>query len=729
MNAPLFRKVFPFGQCGKQAAIKIAAVGFYRLFLNGKELTKGFFAPYISNPNDYVYYDEYDVGSLLEETNVLCILLGNGFANAMDGGVWDFESASYRSAPKVALELTADGACILKTDETFEVYPSAITYDDLRAGERFDARLIREELFTASYCGDAAKRAVLAKAPEGELRHCTSQPVKICEKIYPAAVIPSGDGYVYDFGSHGAGVYALNVTARAGQEIDLTFAEVLQRGVPDYTNTTCGAKSPKEYVQHDIYICKEGAQEYTPSFTYHGFRYIYVRGITKDQATESLLTALMLSNDAKTTGTFECDNRIVNGIESCTVRSNRSNLIVIPTDCPQREKNGWTGDTFLSAEQFLYHSDCGASLREWLNNVRKAQKPNGQLPGIVPTAGWGFAWGNGPAWDGVLIELTDQLYRFYGDKSVIRENVRAVLLYFEFLKTKINESGCIAFGLGDWCETGTLAEDGYSTPNEVTDTLLCIRLAQKAAFLLEELAMDAEELLSFRARLVSAFRRKYMIGGVTTVKTQTAQAMAIGCGVVLKEESDEAHRALKELVEREGGHFKTGVIGFKYLFDALTAGGNEELAFRAVARRDFPSFGYWLDRGATTLWEAFNRLKEEEGVFVREDGGRILSLNHHFWGSVTAWFYRTLAGIDILTAERVTIAPHFIQGLNRVRAEAGNGIHLVSVSWQRRGAEIELTVNNRGYTGIIAPQGYRFVDGIKEKPLREGEVGYVLHRI
>lgn len=729
VGAPLLRKVFSCEPNFKTAVITIAAVGFYRLFLNGKELTKGFFAPYISNPDDFVYADEYEVSSLLKQQNVLCILLGNGFSNAMDGGVWDFERAPWRASPKAALRLVCDGELLLSSDESFETHVSPITFDDLRAGERYDARLVREELFCAEYDGASAKRALIAAPPKGEMRLCAAQPVAITERAAPVSVTPCQNGYVYDFGCHGAGVYELRINARAGQTLDLTFAEVLQHGVPDFANTTCGDKSPAGYVQHDVYICREGEQTYTPSFTYHGFRYVFVQGLEQEQATPSLLTALWLTNAAPQTGAFSCDNAVLNGVEACTVRSDRANLVVIPTDCPQREKNGWTGDTFLSAEQFLYHFDCGASLREWLRNVCKAQKPTGQLPGIVPTAGWGFAWGNGPAWDGVLIELTYQLYRFYGDASVVEENIQAILRYFDYLKTKVNESGCIAFGLGDWCETGTLCEDGYSTPNEVTDTLLCIRLAQTAAKLCEVVGKSGASLLAFREELLGAFRKKYLVNGETTVKTQTAQAMAIGCGAVPSVDLPRAHAALKAFVERENGRFRVGVIGAKYLFDALASGGNTELAFGALARNDFPSFGYWLDRGATTLWEAFHRLKDEEGVFEREDGGRILSLNHHFWGSVTAFFYRVIAGIDVLGANMVAIQPHFIESLSNVFARTGNGKNAIAVQWQRKGNSIELSIENHGYSGKILLNEYRFANGLQEAELAEGKRDYVLHRL
>ena len=511
--APLLRKKFTLQKQNITAAkIEISAVGLYRLFLNGKEITKGFFAPYISNPEQVVYYDEYDVRDLLKSQNIVCIILGNGFSNAMDCGIWDFENVAFRAAPKVYLALYIDGEQVLTTDETFEVIESPITFDDLRAGERYDARKEADDIFTKD-CIEGAGKPYVAKTPEGIYKKCEAQPVKAFETYGPVSITKSENGFLYDFGRNNAGVYKLRVNGKYGQKITLDFGELIKDGKIDFSNIAFAGRSRKNYVQHDEYICKEGSQEYMPSFTYHGYRYVYVKGITEEQA-PNLLEYIVLHSDIPRTGQFSCSSEMLNKIYQCTLASDLANFYYFPTDCPQREKNGWTGDVMLSAEQLLYTFDCTASMREWLYNVRMAQRPNGSLPGIVPTAGWGYDNGmNGPAWDGALIETTYQLNRFSGNKQIIQENFEAIRLYITFLKSKINANGLLQFGLGDWCEVGCY--ENPSTSNEVTDTLTAINLLNKTEKMFANIG-DQErcnETKSFRTSLTGKFKEKYVVQG------------------------------------------------------------------------------------------------------------------------------------------------------------------------------------------------------------------------
>lgn len=284
------------------------------------------------------------------------------------------------------------------------------------------------------------RRAVVAVPPKGEYKKCCANPVTVHGSLKPVSVMKTDEGFIYDFGKNNAGLCKLKIDGRSGQKIDLYYGEVINHGRFDIKNVT-NAKTPEGYAQHDVYICKDGVQEYMPSFTYHGFRYVLVCGITDKQATKELLEYKIIHSDIKKNGYFKCSNEIVNKIQECTVTSDLSNLVNIPTDCPQREKNGWTADAALSAEQFMYNLDCRATLEEWLAGVRKAQKSDGRLPGIIPTAGWGFEWGNGPAWDSVLIELPYMLYKFYGDKKVIEDNIENILLYIEYLSGKTNDDG------------------------------------------------------------------------------------------------------------------------------------------------------------------------------------------------------------------------------------------------------------------------------------------------
>lgn len=720
ISAPLFKRIFDWDKQGGR--IEISAAGVYRLFLNGKELTKGFFSPYISNPDDIVYYDEYDVGMLLKEKgNEIYVLLGNGFNNCNDNNCWDFEKAGFRSAPKFYLGLFAQEKRFLTTDEEWLVAASPITFDDLRCGEHYDARI---EIKGWS-------KPILAKTPKGEHKKCKAQPIKWIETISPVSVHKAKNGYIYDFGREDTGLCRLKINGKAGQAITLTHGEALLEGELDLRSISFKGKSVEGYIQQDRYICKDGEQEYLPSFTYHGFRYVYVEGITEEQASKELLEFVVIHSDIPSCGTFYCSDEMINRIQECTKRSDTSNFHYFPTDCPQREKNGWTADASLSAEQLLYNFDCAVSLREWLCNIRKAQTKDGKLPGIIPTAGWGFEWGNGPAWDSVLIELPYQIYRFTGDRGVIEENIEAIELYFSYLSTRKNENGLVGFGLGDWCEAGVVIEDQHETPIEVTDSLVSIDIAQKSGFMAEVIENEClrKKFYDFGQAMKQAFRNKYVKDGALTCKTQTAISMAVALDVLTENEQAQAKRDLISALEKANGHFKVGVIGAKYLFDVLTKFGCSSLAYKLITQPTFPSYAYNINQGATTLWEAFNEYLVGRNGYFRADGAeRIFSFNHHFWGSVSAWFYRVLGGLYIESDKRIRIAPDFIPELNFAETEYGTGNKYVKIRWERQGEQVKLRLQNEGFTGNICLDGY-VVKGQDIPVLKEGTSEYVLYRI
>lgn len=204
-----------------------------------------------------------------------------------------------------------------------------------------------------------------------------------------------------------------------------------------------------------MYICKgEGEETYTPSFTYHGFQYVLVTGITPEQATSDLLTYVVMNSDLKERGGFTCSDPTVNTLQELTRRSDLANFYYFPTDCPQREKNGWTADAALSSEHLLLNLSPETSYREWMRNICKAMDDRGALPGIVPTGGWGFHWGNGPAWDNVLLYLPYFVYLYRGDKTILEESAASILRYLHYLTTRVNEEGLIKIGLGDWVSAG-----------------------------------------------------------------------------------------------------------------------------------------------------------------------------------------------------------------------------------------------------------------------------------
>ncbi|MGN1100041.1 MAG: family 78 glycoside hydrolase catalytic domain, partial [Christensenellales bacterium] len=305
VNAPVFRKVFTVGDLNKEYTVRIGAVGFYRLFAGGREITKGFFAPYISNPNHTVYYDTYNLNeSLRIGENVLAVILGNGFSNSLDNGIWNFESASFRAAPKFFIEVSCDGKVILESDSSWKCSDFAITFDDLRCGERYDANLFDERVFCPGYDDSSWQNAVIADTPKGELLPCRAENITVCREICPVEITRSPRGYIYDFGEINSGICELSVNAERGQILDLYYGENRSKDGIDLSNISFGERSRQDYVQHDRYVCRDGCQVYTPSFTYHGFRYVEVVGLREEQVVKSLLKFKVLHSELKRSGYF-----------------------------------------------------------------------------------------------------------------------------------------------------------------------------------------------------------------------------------------------------------------------------------------------------------------------------------------------------------------------------------------------------------------------------------------
>ena len=720
--APYFRRTFTADKEAASAELIITGLGYYELFVNGKKITKGPLAPYRSNIDDYIYYDSYDIASELSVgKNVIGIMLGNGIRNAPGAYIWDFEKARFRGAPITAFSLTVkykdgSGETVVSDTETLTA-PSPVIFDDLHFGEYYDARLEIPGWNLPDFDDSGWSRAVPAEPPRGEARLCEADPITVRSVIKPVSVTEYKDGsYIYDFGVNTAGLCKLRINGTKGQKVLMRFFETFVDGEPYFRNNRF---DPDDRFQEDEYYCSgEGTEEYTPHFTYHGFRYVLVSGITAEQANSELLTYLEMSSDIKKTGDFRCSDGTVNKIQEATVRSDTSNFFYFPTDCPQREKNGWTADASLSAEQVLLNLSPEKSYKEWMRNIYKALNDRGQLPGIIPTGGWGYHWGNGPAWDNVIVYIPYYTYKYCGDRQMLEELAVPLMRYLNYLFTRLDDKGLIAIGLGDWCQVG-LIEDQFKTPLVVTDTILTCDIAEKAAFIYGELGMEVQKrfALSLAERTRDAFRGNLIDKASLTVEggTQTGQAMALFYGMFTEEEKARALDVLVKYIHEADDHFDTGVLGGKVIYRVLAENGYVDLAYKMITRPDYPSYGNWIARGATTLWEAFY-----------PENGRILSLNHHFWGDVSAWFYIYLAGMKINPTCRdtteVDIKPCFAEALSEVSAYHDMPDGKISVSWNRNGGKITLAIKaaEKLHGKIGLPAGYAFEDGDTEKELKSG---------
>lgn len=723
--APYFRRVFEISKEIRDAKIQICGLGFYELHVNGVDITKGHLAPYRSNHDHYVYVDAYDVEANMKlGRNVIAILLGNGMQNAQGGSIWEFDKAPWRTSPQVSFELHLeylDGEKeVIVSDALTRVHPSPIIFDDLHLGEYYDASAEIEGWDMPEYDDSQWDYAKQTAAPRGEARISEAESLKVHREIMPISITECDGGYIYDFGVNTAGVCRLCVDdGTKGQTIRLQHFEVLHDGKPFFDGIRFDYMGNHDPFQEDIYYCAGRSKEcYTPHFTYHGFRYVYVTGITREQARSSLLTYLEIYSDIKKIGSFECSDDIANRIQEATVQSDISNFHYFPTDCPQREKNGWTADAALSAEQMLLNLTTEKSYREWMRNIYKAINEEGKIPGIIPTTGWGYDWGNGPAWDSVLVYIPYYTYRYRGDEIILKECAIPLMRYLTYLYTRLTEDDLVEYGLGDWCQARKIGAD-FDTPLVVTDTIMTIDIARKAEFIYEVLGMkEAEEYAKTLAdRVTEAFRKHLIDPDSLIVKgdTQTAQAMALYYGMFTENEREEAFAHLLQQIERDDEYMAVGVLGGRVIFRLLADNGKADLAYHMIARPDFPSYGNWIVRGATTLWETFF-----------EEGGRILSMNHHFWGDVSAWFYYYPGGLHFNPTGKdihhIEIAPCFIDKLEHARVTHLSPDGEIIVCWKRegRGICLYIQVPNDAHGHITLTQEWCFEEGDTVRELRTG---------
>ena len=704
VGAPMFRRAFCY-TAGQTAELTICGLGFYELYINGVNITKGKMAPYISNPDVCCYYDLYDIKEyLVPGMNVVGVILGNGFLNPQVA-CWEFDKAPYRCAPKFALAMMLNDKLAFEADEEFRWMQSPVIYNDLRYGEYYDARLEIKSWCSPDFSASDWNLPIMAETPKGEPRLCEAEPVCCTKDIAAVCHWKIEQGYLYDFGINLSGVCRLKINGRPGQTIRFQHGEALLEGRSLYIkNTTTPEIHNKGDWQTDVYICKGGEAVYEPRFTYHGFRYVFVEGISDEQATDDLLTMLVWHSDISDRSSWKTDNPIINKLQSMTVNSDLSNLLYVITDCPHREKNGWTGDVALSCEQMLYNFDCAATMREWLRNLSHSQRNDGAIPAICPTSGWGYEWGNGPAWDLALIEVPYQVYRFTGNETIIYESLPAIEKYLHYFISRRNEDGLVAFGLPDWCETLSVSENLSSTPLEVTDSLTAIEIFQKAAFLAScvkqtELQNKYRE---YAEEFVYRFRKKYLGEEMCiSCRTQTAQAKALSVGVFTKEEESAAFQKLLELIE-QCGHFKTGVLGARVLFRVLCDHGMPDLAYRLITQEELPSFKWWINQGLTSLGESINETFPNS--ILRKDGSRMLSLNHHFWGDISACFFRYILGMNI---NPDFTDPNHIE----LRPVAFQNINYAAGTYKRNGCTLTVEVYKTGEKDvkvrIIENTGFR----------------------
>jgi alpha-L-rhamnosidase len=347
------------------------------------------------------------------------------------------------------------------------------------------------------------------------------------------------------------------------------------------------------------------------------------------------------------------------------------------------------------------------NLSEWFTSIRNAQRYDGNIPGIIPTTGWGFDWGNGPLFDSVIFNVPYYMYLYLGDTDIIKDNAIMMMRYLDFISKKRDERGLICYGLGDWCPVNKNCDD-YDVPLEFTDSAMTMDSARKAALMFRAAGLEnqAEFAEGLYYEMRDAIRSNLIDFNTMTVEgaSQTGQAIALAFGIFDPAERSEAYTRLLEAVSEYDEHIHTGILGGRYIFHVLRDFGDADLAYHMITRKDFPSYGYWMEQGATTLWEIFHK------------DVNYYSTNHHFWGDVTSWFVKTALGIRVNPNEdnpnHIDIEPYFISDMDSASGHYDSLCGKLEVKWIREGENVRFTVIcPEGITGKIKlPFGFKHND-------------------
>jgi alpha-L-rhamnosidase len=697
--SPLFRKTFIAGKQIKQARAYITGVGYYELFINGKRVGKNLLDPGYTHFDKRVLYSAYDVTPfLIKGENALATVLGNGWFNIQSLAVWHFEKARWRNRPQMICQLRIeyqDGTIeTIGSDTTWKTNTGAYLFNNLYSGDTYDARLELKDWKTAGFDDKKWSQSKAVKEPASLLLSQQMPAIQSVQEIAPVSVKAFGDKvFVFDMGVNIAGVCRLTISGEAGTKITLKHGELLDKdGRLNQSNIDCyfqrdknespQQKDPNEIFQMDTYVLKGGKVEtYTPSFTYHGFRYVEVESSSPVKLTTSNLTALFVHTNVPRTGSFSCSNELLNKIWEATNRSYLSNLHSIPTDCPQREKNGWTADAHISVDFGLLNYDGIKFYEKWMNDFIDNQREIGDISGIIPSAGWGYG-DIGPVWDAALFIIPNTLYNYYGDTRCIETIYESCKKYLAYLSSR-ESNGLLEYGLGDWVPYKT------KTPNDFTsscfyyqDNLLMARFANLTG---KDGAVYAEKAEQLKKLINTRYFNKD--SSIYANGSQTALSTALYMKLVPQEYEQKVADRLVQSVRNNNHHLDFGVIGSKFVPSMLAKYGYASDAYKMAAQETAPSWGYWLkEKGLTSLGE----------TWLFSPDYKDASLNHVFLGDISAWMVNSLAGINFDELQpgfrHINFRPYFIKNLDWVKGEYYSVNGLIQSNWKREGNKITLEV-------------------------------------
>jgi alpha-L-rhamnosidase len=680
LPAPCLRKEFNVAKPVRRAVVYVTALGLYELHLNGRRVGNDLFTPGWSDYRQRVYYQAYDVTELVMwGGNAIGAVLADGWWAGDVGYIGQRQYGSrLRLKAQLAIEYTDGSGLLVATDDSWRVGYGPIREADILAGEKYDARLEMTGWDKAGFDDQDWKKVRVDEGPAIAVQAYPGIPVRATREIKPLTVNEPQPGvFVFDLGQNFAGVARLKVSGKAGDHVVLRFAEMLNRDGTIYTTNLRKARAT------DTYILKGGGEEvWEPDFTYHGFRYIEVTGYPGTPGLDAV-TGIVLHSDLPAAGTFACDNPLVNQIYSNLVWGQRSNYFEVPTDCPQRdERLGWTGDAQVFIRTASYNMDVAAFFTKWTVDVDDGQAADGAFPIVAPAVDKGVAAGWGDA--GVVCPWT--MYRVYGDTRILERHYPAMTKWMDFLRDRSPDGTSPPLGVyGDWLHVKDPSPlDLIATAFRGDDALLMADVASALGR-----AEDEKRYQDEHRDIARAFFAKFgEDDGRLKGDSQTDYLLALSFNLLPDDERAPAVERLTELIAARDNCLSTGFLGVKLMLPTLTDNGRLDLAYELLTNRKYPSWGYEIDQGATTIWERWNGYTIEDGF----GNPSMNSYNHYAFGSVGEWLFTAVGGIDTDGPgfDKIIIRPRPGPGITEAKTSYESIHGPITTAWNVSGGEFHL---------------------------------------
>jgi alpha-L-rhamnosidase len=685
--APLLRKSFSVSKDVASARAYVTGLGFFELYVNGKKVSEDVMVPnvtayakrpglernYISLPDNFkeyrVMYLCYDIKDMLKRgDNAVGAILGNGFYNAPIS--WTHSYGSPRFLGQLHITYTDGTEEIIVSDQSWKASKSAIVWDLVFDGEHYDARLEQPNWCDPGFDDSTWENVVLRKKPEGHMKAHMSPTDRVMEELKPQKIERLGNGkYKVDFGEEISGwVKLLNVQGEAGRKIGIKYL--------------C-----ESYMGSNSYTLKGGAPEsYAARFTWFVFRTVEISNWPGELKPENLVAQAVYS-DVKTTGKFETSNTLFNTINKIWWRSQTDNMHGgVASDCPHRERAPYTGDGQVACITVMHNFDSRAFYTKWIQDMLGAQNPEtGYVPNGAP---WQPGCGGGVAWGAAINIMPWEFYLHYGDIDMLKRNYEGIKGYVKYMLTWTNNEGIMLSQAPDrakpnqWLNLGDWAPASELPPNDMVHTFYlwrCADFTAKTASVLGK-TKEAEEYKKLAERTRTAFQNKFYDEAKGTYGPNGGNVFALRMGVPADQHSTVV-AALKADIVANGGNLDTGIFGTQFFFEVLSENGLHELAYEAMNKKTQPSYGWWIEQGATTSWEQW----DGEG-----------SRNHPMFGGGIVWFYRVLAGMTVDPAQpgyrHIIFKPQPAGDLTFVKYSNETPLGTASVRWEKSAGTFKLDV-------------------------------------